>query len=108
MRNLVVFLNFFMAACTVQQGHFASAPQGYFADAKATRVTSGGSVFDVRLRGNLAEAIRINPQYAPRLGPLRAQAAQAMAVVSDCRIKGVLGDQALMIGVLDCASSKDT
>ncbi|WP_417713635.1 hypothetical protein [Pseudophaeobacter arcticus] len=112
MRILVISLHILLVACTDRQGHFASAPQGYFANspqgyfagAKVTRVTSGGSVFDIRLRGNLAEAIRINPQYAPRLGPLRTRAAQAMAAVSGCRIKAVLGDQALMIGVLDCPS----
>ncbi len=82
------------AACTV--------PQVFFAETEVARVTVGTSVFDVRVRGNLAEATRTNLQYAPRLGQLRAQAAQAMAEVSGCRVTGVLGDQALMIGVLDC------
>lgn len=85
-----------LAACTDPSPHFYGV--------KAARVSVSGSTFDVRVRGNLAEAIRINPQYAPRLGPLRQQAAQAMAAVSGCVVTGVLGDQALMTGVLDCAT----
>ncbi len=77
-------------------------PSPHFHGVNATRVHVEGSTFDIRVRGNLAEAIRINPQYAPRLGPLRQQAEQAMAVVSGCAVTGVLGDQALMTGVLDC------
>ncbi len=93
-RYLVISLLFLLAACTGGQGHFAGA--------KLTRVSLEGAVFEVRLRGNLAEAIRINPQYAPRLGPLRALAEEAMAVASGCEVTTVLGDQAVMIGVLDC------
>lgn len=74
----------------------------HFRGVEAVRLQVDGSVFDIRLRGNLAEAIRVNPQYAPRLGPLRARAGFAMATVSGCRVTGVLGDQALMTGILDC------
>lgn len=87
-----------LAACADPHPHFGAA--------KVTRVSVEGSVFDIRLRGNLAEAIRINPQYAPRLGPLRARAARAMATVSGCEVRGVLGDQTLMTGILDCAVQK--
>lgn len=83
-----------------------SDPSPHFSGVNATRVSVSGSTFDVRLRGNLAEAIRINPQYAPRLGPLRQQASQAMATVSGCRVTGVLGDQALMTGLLDCSTKR--
>ncbi len=74
----------------------------HFRGVEAVRLQVDGSVFDIRLRGNLAEAIRVNPQYAPRLGPLRARAGFAMATVSGCRVTGVLGDQAVMTGILDC------
>jgi len=94
MRYLVLSLFVPLSACT--------ASRGYFAETEVEQVTVGMSVFEVRVKGNLAEATRINPQYAPRLGPLRTQAAQAMAEVSGCRVTGVLGDQALMIGVLNC------
>lgn len=77
-------------------------PSPYFRDLPATRVTVDSSVFDVRVRGNLAEAVRINSQYAPRLGPIRGRAAFAMAQVSGCQVTEVLGDQALTTGILSC------
>lgn len=95
MRHVAISLIVLLTACVGQQG--------YFAGTQVTRVSVGQSVFDIRLRGNLAEAIRVNPQYAPRLGVLRQHAALAMAQVSGCDVKGVLGDQAVMTGVLDCA-----
>ncbi|OIQ34829.1 MAG: hypothetical protein BM559_05075 [Roseobacter sp. MedPE-SWchi] len=98
MRTQMIFLLSLLGACAEPQGHFAAAP--------VQRVTVDGAVFDIRLRGNLAEATRVNPQYAPRLGPLRVQAAEAMAAVSGCRVTGVLGDQALMTGVLDCSDRR--
>jgi hypothetical protein len=101
MRILSLILSFgvlcSLAACTDPSPHFLGV--------SATRVSVGGSTFDIRVRGNLAEAIRINSQYAPRLGPLRQQAAQAMAAASGCAVTGVLGDQALMTGVLDCRNT---
>lgn len=83
-----------LAACSSGTPHFRNAP--------ATRVAVNGSVFDVRVRGELAEAVRVNPQYAPRLGPIRDRAALAMAQVSGCPILDVLGDAAVTLGVLGC------
>jgi hypothetical protein len=83
-----------LAACNAPSPHFRGSP--------VTRVAVDGSVFDVRVRGNLAEAIRTNPQYAPRFGPIRDRAGFAMAQVSGCRVVEVLGDQALATGVLAC------
>lgn len=94
MRGFVLVLICWLAACSDRVGHFAGVP--------ATLVEVGGSRFEVRLRGTLAEATRVNPQYAPRLGPLRQQAATAMARVSGCEVRGVLGDQAVMTGILLC------
>lgn len=81
-----------------------SQPGREFRGLPATRVDVGGSLFDVRVRGNLAEAIRLNPQYAPRFGPIRDRAAFAMAQVSGCRVEGVLGDQSVALGILDCGT----
>ena len=79
-----------------------SAGTPYFRDLPATRVAVNGSVFDVRVSGDLAEAVRINAQYAPRLGPIRDRAGLAMAQVSGCPILDVLGDAAVTVGVLGC------
>lgn len=83
-----------LLACNTPGPHFRGLP--------ATRVTIDGSVFDVRVRGEMAEAMRVNVQYAPRFGPIRERAGRAMAQVSNCRVEKVLGDQALATGVLDC------
>ncbi|WP_372570464.1 hypothetical protein [Ruegeria jejuensis] len=83
-----------VAACGAASPEFRGAP--------VTRLVVDGSVFDVRLRGDLAEAVRVNPQYAPRLGPIGPRAGIAMEQVSGCQVVGVLGDQAVMTGVLDC------
>ena len=77
----------------------------HFYGIEPVRVTVDGSNFDIRVRGRLAEAIRVNPQYAPRLGPLRARAGFAMAKVSGCKVSGVLGDQAVMTSILDCSDA---
>ena len=71
-------------------------------DQPATRVVVDGSAFDVRVTGNRAEAIRVNTQYAPRFGPIRARAGQAMARASGCEVVEVSGDQAQAFGRLDC------
>ena len=91
-RGLITMI--FLAAC--------NAPNPHFRGAAVTRVVVDGSVFDVRVGTNLAEAVRVNSEYAPRFGPILTRAAFAMAKVSGCRVKGVLGDQALATGVLTC------
>ncbi|KIN78378.1 hypothetical protein [Sulfitobacter mediterraneus] len=83
-----------MSACNTAGPHFRGLP--------ATRITVEGSTFDVRVRGELAEAIRINAEYAPRFGPIQRRAGIAMAQVSGCTVKEVRGDQAQATGILDC------
>lgn len=74
----------------------------HFRGLEATTVTVDGSTFDVRVRGELAEAIRTNAEYAPRFGPIRERAGRAMAMVSGCEVKEVRGDQAQATGILRC------
>ena len=83
-----------LAACNTAGPQFRGQP--------ATRVTVEGSTFDVRVRDNTAEAIRVNMQYAPRFGPIRERARLAMAQVSGCDVTKVGGDQAQATGVLKC------
>ncbi len=90
----VLTLLLVLAACSAGTPHFRDVP--------ATRIAVNGSVFDVRVRGKLAEAVRVNTQYAPRLGPIRDRAALAMAQVSGCPVLDVLGDAAVTVGVLGC------
>ena len=97
MRILVLVLG--LAAC--------DRPGTYFETRTATRVTVQESTFDVRTHGRLAEALRVNPEYAPRFGPIRDRAAIAMALVSGCRVTEVLGDAALATGILDCGDGAE-
>lgn len=93
MRRLALLCLAF-AACDTPSPHFKGiAP---------TTVAVDGSTFDIRVKDELAEALRTNAQYAPRFGPIRARAAFAMARVSGCSVKRISGDQALAIGELDC------
>ncbi len=85
-----------LAACNTPGPHFRGLT--------ATRIEVNESLFEVRVRGEMAEAMRINPEYAPRFGPIRNRAALAMSAVSGCEVKDVLGDQALATGVLNCPS----
>lgn len=94
MKHVVILGAILLAACNTPGPHFRDRP--------ATRVSVADSVFDVRVRDELAEALRINPQYAPRLGVIRNRAAHAMAAVSGCRVKEVRGDQAMTTGLLEC------
>ncbi|MFS4581286.1 hypothetical protein [Phaeobacter sp. C3_T13_0] len=98
LRRLIVIplLALLLAACSSASPHFQRQ--------SVQRIEVGNSIFDVRLRGSLAEAVRVNPQYAPRLGGIRHRAKQAMELASGCSVRNVLGDQALLVGQLDCAS----
>ncbi|MBL4766908.1 MAG: hypothetical protein JKY94_04235 [Rhodobacteraceae bacterium] len=78
------------------------SPSAHFRDSPATRVSVGKSVFDVRVRGNIAESIRVNVQYAPRLGRMAGLATRAMRQVSGCEVEHVLGDASVQLGLLNC------
>ncbi|MFV1636579.1 MULTISPECIES: hypothetical protein [Phaeobacter] len=102
-RSTVLFRSIFtfllvvlLAACDTASPHFRGQT--------VQRIAVDGSVIDVRMRGRLAEAVRVNPQYAPRLGPIRGRAARAMELASGCSVGYVLGDQAVLVGRLDCVA----
>ncbi len=61
-----------------------------------------GSTFDVRRKGRLAEAIRVNNQYAPRLGLVAPRAEIAMEVATGCDVVEIRGDAAKVTGILVC------
>lgn len=93
--RLVLFL-LLLAACNTAGPHFRGL--------EATRVTIEGSTFDIRVQRRLAEAIRINSEYAPRFGPIAERAQRAIEMVSGCDVTEMRGDQAQAIGLLDCGS----
>lgn len=94
MKSFIPLLLLVLVGCNTAGPHFRGL--------EATTVTVEGSTFDVRVRGELAEAIRTNAEYAPRFSVIRERAGRAMALVSGCEVKEVRGDQAQATGILRC------
>ena len=97
MRNAILFSLMLIAACNTPGLDFVGAPH--------TRLTVSGATYDVRLAGNQAEAIRLNPTYAPRLGPFEFTARAAMEIVSGCKVTKISGDAAQLVGTLNCKAA---
>lgn len=83
-------------------------PSPEFKGVAPTRIKMGGAVFDVRVDGLRAEAVRLNGQYAPRLAGVGPQAVFAIERVSGCRVDRLTGDQAMMQATLDCGAGAPT
>ena len=79
-----------------------NTPSMAFRGIGPTKVSVDGSTFDVWVKGLLAQAIRTNVQYAPRMGPIGKRAKAAIEQASGCEVYRVGGDQALISAVLDC------
>ena len=67
-----------------------------------------GSRFDVRIKSDIAEAIRTNFEYVPKVGEIFPKAAKAMEMASGCQVvpNSMKGDPALMVARLKCSYSK--
>lgn len=63
-----------------------------------------GSVFQIRIKGNFAEAIRTNFERIPKIGDTFPKAKIAMEQASGCKVvkDSIQGDPAWMIAKLDC------
>lgn len=79
-----------------------NTPGPGFGGIDPVRVAVDGSVFDVRVAGSMAEAIRVNAQYAPRMGPIGDRARRAIEQVSGCAVTRIGGDQAMIRAALSC------
>ena len=79
-----------------------NGPGPGFDEVEATRIAVGPSRFDVRVKGARAEAIRLNPEPAPRLAAVAPRGVAAIEKVSGCRVRRLEGDAALMRAWLDC------
>ena len=77
-------------------------PSPAFRGIEPVRITVGKSTFDVRVRGNRAEAIRLNTEWAPRLAAVAPRAKAAIEKVSGCEVTKLEGDQALILARLKC------
>lgn len=97
MRRVLWFCLLALLACNTPGLDFVGAPP--------TRLSVSGATYDVRLAGNRAEAIRLNPTYAPRLGAFEFTARAAMEIVSGCTVIKIKGDAAQLVGTLDCKAA---
>ncbi len=80
-------------------------PSRTYRDVPVSRISVDQSVFDIRVKDNRAEAIRINAEWAPRLSSVKPRAIAAIEQVSGCKVKRMRGDQAMMIADLKCKGS---
>jgi len=67
-------------------------------------VVVGGSVFEVYVKGNVAEAVRTNFEFPAKIDTIFPRARIAIEQVSGCSIQenGLFGDAALIRAKLDC------
>jgi len=94
MRCTALALLALLAAC--------SHPSPAFYGVEPVRVRIGTSVFDVRVAGRHAQAIRRSREWAPRMLVVAPRAAAAIAAASGCAVPRLWGDQAMLEGALDC------
>jgi hypothetical protein len=96
MRWIVPLCLLLIAAC--------DTPSPAFRGVEPVRIKVGHSMFDIRVQGRRAEAIRLNAEWAPRLEAVAPRAVAAIEAVSRCRVDRLDGDQALMTARLDCGA----
>ncbi|MDZ7709682.1 MAG: hypothetical protein U5K36_06060 [Roseovarius sp.] len=100
MRWIAPVLVVLLAAC--------SHPSPAFYGVEPVRVTVGPSTFDVRLKGQHAQAIRMSREWAPRTITVAPRAAAAIAAVSGCDVPRLWGDQAMLEAALFCGPDAGT
>lgn len=91
---------FVLLALLILSGCDAPGPE--FAGLPAQRLVVGQSVFDVRLKGDTAQAIRLNSQWAPRPESVWPRALIAIEEASGCKLRRMEGDQVVIIARLAC------
>ena len=96
MRWTVLFAEGLLAGCDM--------PGADYRGVETTRVSVAGSVFDVRVKGLRAEAVRVNTRWAPNRESVAVSAVAAIEGVSGCEVAGLDGDQAMITARLDCGS----
>ncbi len=79
-----------------------NTPGPDFRDIRPVRISVGKSTFDVRVDGTRAQAIRLTPEWAPRLAAVAPRGVAAIEAVSGCKVRKLDGDQAVLLARLDC------
>jgi len=79
-----------------------NTPPAYFSQSTVQTLSVEGSTFDVRIRDQIALAMRTNPEPISQLKFVEARARAAMEEVSKCKVVETLGDVSVMMGALSC------
>ncbi|KJS43015.1 MAG: hypothetical protein VR71_12185 [Roseovarius sp. BRH_c41] len=95
-RGLTLFLIIALVGC--------NSPGPAFQTLTPQRITIGHSAFDVRIAGTRAQAMRVSPEWAPRLAAVAPRGVAAIEAVSGCRVARLWGDAAVMEAQLDCGA----
>lgn len=82
-----------------------NSPHPAFNAVQSKMVEVEGSTFQVRIKDELAEAIRTNFEYVPKIGDIFPKATKAIEIASGCTVVpgSMRGDPALMVAKLDCS-----
>lgn len=85
-----------VAACSSSHPHFMGVQMQV--------IEVQGSTFQIRIKDELAEAIRTNFEYVPKTGDIFPKAKEAMEIASGCTVvpDSIKGDPALMVAKLKC------
>jgi hypothetical protein len=83
-----------LAACNMTSPDYAGT--------QGTRVSVLGSDFDVRQRGDRAQAVRMNPEGLSRYDAAMTRAVMAIEQVTKCDVIRVAGDPSAAEARLDC------
>jgi hypothetical protein len=83
-----------LVACSAPTPHFRGLPTAVEAE--------GGAEFHIRQRGDLAEAVRVNTEWARSLTDVSARATRAIERATGCRVRDLRGDAAVIVARLAC------
>lgn len=97
MRKIAITALILLTAC--------NTPGPKFRGITPQRISVGKSTFDVRVDGTRAEAIRLNPEWAPRLATVAPRMIAAIEAVSGCKVRKLKGDQAVATATLNCGGT---
>ena len=79
---------------------------GYFGQSSVTQFEVEGSIFDIRVRDEAALAVRVSAEFMPEGVEIRQKAQVAIQKVTGCQVEYVLGDNNIILGLMDCDGFK--
>ncbi len=94
--GLMLCFLLFLAGC--------NTPPPAFGGIAPVRVQVEQSLFDVRIRGDRAHALRLNPEYTTSLAAVAPRARRAIEQASGCRVAegSIAGDAIFVTAGLRC------